>query len=207
MTYVLQGIATEYGKCLFGENGNVLHLKDGCFDGSIASGSEVALLLNHDPENCIGTTTNGKLEVYAGAKGVAFRYSIPESWDADFADKADNLETYLAVSIGLKDGSAELVLVDGIEITSLVEAKLFEISLLDKPPAIHSTYGRIVSLDTCGTLKDDYDSGRLDLIGRYIGIHRAFKASENGGIVKYNHAPTDYERAADGFLQALRDIA
>jgi hypothetical protein len=205
--FVLQGIATETGKCCRGKDGNVLYLNHGCFDASIDSGIEVSLLLDHDSKSCIGTTTNNKLAIYAGSKGVAFRFTIPESWSKDLADHADDFETYVPVSIGLKDGSATPINIDGTQVASVDEAKLYEVSILSKAPAIHSTYARIVSLETCGTLQHDYDSGRLDLVGKYIGIHRAYKASENGGVVKYHHVTSPYDRAASRFVTALQTLA
>jgi HK97 family phage prohead protease len=204
--FYLQGIATKNGECFFDKDGDILFLNYGCFDASIRSETEVKLLLDHDAKICLGTTTNDRLEVHAGSKGVAFRYSIPDSWSADFSDLADDFNSYLAVSIGFKDGNAELITVDGVKVTSVVEARLFEISILSKPPAIHSTYARVVSAETCGPLKHDYESGRLELIGKYIGIHRTFKATENGGVLKYNHTSSPYDRAALNFERTLKNL-
>lgn len=203
---VLQGIATATGQCFFGKDGNVLYLKHGCFDASIISGLEVRLLLDHDSKSCLAKTTNDKLEVCAGATGIAFRFHIPDSCSGAFRGYADDFDSYLPVSIGFKDGIAEAITIDGVKVTSVINATLCEVSILSKPPAIHSTYGRVVSANTCGPLKDDYDSGRLALAGRYVALHRAYKASHNNGVVEYCHSTSAYDRTASKFETALRKL-
>ncbi len=95
--------------------------------------------------------------------------------------------------------------IDGAQIKVVTEATLNELSLISETPAVKATYARVVSADRCGTLVDD--SERLELIGRYINLHRKARASDNDGIVKYAHATSPYDRAADRFEKALRDLA
>jgi HK97 family phage prohead protease len=200
--FFLQGNATEYRKCISRENGDILYLQDGCFDASMRDSEKISLLIDHDAKICLGTTSD-RLEVHNGARALSFRFAIPDSWADDLYDAADDFETYLPVSIGFNDGDAKLIDCDGVKVKSVYAAKIYEISVLNAAPAIHSTYCRIVSAKNCGTLAEDCESGRLDLIGKYISLHRKFKASENGGIVKYGHTTSDYDRKADNFLRIL----
>jgi hypothetical protein len=199
--YCLQGIATALGKC-FPHGDKILYLKSSCFDASIRSGTDISLLFDHDEDRRL----TKRLQIHAGEKGVAFRYLIPGSWSSSFSEIADDVDTYIPVSIGYKDARKETTTIDGVEITSVIEAKLEEISLLSGAPAVDSTYARVVSLDTCGTLEEDYNAGRLHLIGQYVSLHRAFKASENGGRVEYSHATSPYDRAAARFERALQTL-
>ena len=148
-----------------------------------------------------------KLEVHFGDDFVAFRFEIPKSWAEDFDDQADELESYVPVSLGLTITKSELVKIDGETVKVVVAADLTEISILTKSndPAIQSSYGRIVSSETIGELSADVESGRFDIVGKVIGLHRKVKA--DGGVVKYAHSPSDYERAASKFERALLRLA
>jgi hypothetical protein len=96
--------------------------------------------------------------------------------------------------------------IDGEQVKVIVKATLNEISVLSREPAIKSTYGRVVSLETCDDLEDEYDSGRLQLVGQFVSLHRNMKAFENGGEIRYSHATSPYERAADRFERALKNL-
>jgi HK97 family phage prohead protease len=199
--YVFQGIATAFDKC-FPHGDRVLILKARCFDRSISSGEPVSLLNEHDETKSFGRAD--RLELYAGNNGLAFRFHIGDH--SEFKDIADDFDSYIPISIGYESTKTDTTVIDGVEVVSVIEAKLVEVSALSKSPAVHSTYGRVVSLESCGTLAEDYESGRLELVGKYIGIHRTFKASENGGVLKYSHATSPYERAAANFEQALKNL-
>jgi hypothetical protein len=196
--YVFQGVACEFDKFFF--NGDeVWYLKSGCFNS--ISDNEVKLMLNHDGKS-LGSTNN-RLEVHAGDEAVVFRYSIPGSW-SEFAEPADDFLTYVPVSIGFKATKTEKMNIDGVPVTIVVEATLNEISALDKEPAIKSTYARVATDDTCGSLEEDYE--RIRLVGRVVSLHRLQKASENGGKLEFKHASTPYDRAADRFTRALNAL-
>jgi len=94
-----------------------------------------------------------------------------------------------------------LMTVDGTQIKVVTEATLNEISIISSAPAVKATFARIVGADSCNDLADD--SERLELIGRYISLHRKAKASENDGLIKYAHATSPSDRAADRFTKAL----
>jgi phage head maturation protease len=202
-------------------------LQSGCFDRSLRSSNDVKLLINHDPAHCLGSWPDtlllyagnkypahclgswpDTLLLYAGNKGLAFRYLLPSSkeYRKAFQEMADDVLTYVPISIGFERIKSETSQVDGINVITVIEAKLTEVSILDKAPAVHATYGRVVSWATCGSLQDDYETGRFDLVGKAIGLHRAVKARENGGKMEYQNATSPYERAADRFSTALRKL-
>src|ERR1700730_4395012 len=193
---VLQGKATDFDKPFIHGN-RILNLRSGCFDASLRE-CDVSLFLDHK-ESRLGTTAN-RLEVYAGPESLVFRYTLPNGpseSEVKLSELADDFDSYIACSIGYEATKTETAVIDGVQVTTVIEAKLLEISLLSCAPAVSSTYSRVVSLETCGTLAEDYD--RLQLVGSYVSLHRAMKASENGGNVEYRNVTTPYERAAANF--------
>jgi HK97 family phage prohead protease len=199
---VIQGVATELDKA-FAYGDDIMILKSGCFDSSMRSRDDIKLLINHDFAHCLGSWPDSLL-LYAGKKGLAFRYLLTSS--KGFEEMADDFLTYVPISIGFERTKSETTQVDGINVITVTEARLNEVSILDKAPAVHFTYGRVVSWATCGSLQDDYETGRFDRVGKAIGLHRAVKAQENGGKMEYSNATTPYERAADKFSEALRKL-
>jgi phage head maturation protease len=201
---VFQGIAARTGK-IIRDGDDYLYLKPDCFAKSLSDGDDVGLWIDHDERQSL--TRRNKLELYATKSALAFRWAAPNSWkfDTELSVFADDFDTYLPISIGFVKTKIQKVTLDGgITVTVVEEAKLDEVSILSSPPAEHSTFGRIVTLDTCDELKDDME--RFELHGAYIGVHRAFKASENNGQVKYSHATSSYDRAADRFERALKNL-
>jgi hypothetical protein len=197
--YVLQGIACEFGKC-FSHGDEIIYLKPGC----VSYEPDIRLLLDHEGKS-LGTTAD-RLQVHIGDEAIAFRFAIPESWSASFAEKADELETYLPISAGMNITKTETMTIDGEQVKVIVKATLNEISVLSGEPAIKSTYGRVVSLETCDDLEDEANSGRLQLVGRFVSLHRKMKATENGGEIRYTHVTSDYERKASAFERALAKL-
>ena len=203
---VLQGIATSFDRP-FVQGGKVLMMKSGCVDASLRSDTSVRLLLDHDEKHCLATSDD-RLELYAGTRGLAFRYRLPDrASEFKFSEIADDMESYAPVSIGYTATKKDNYIIDGVTVTCVVEAKLCELSILSRPPAVHATYARVVSLDSCGSLKNDYETGRLELVGKVISLHRDFKASENGGVIKYSHFSSPYDLAASRFERALQNLA
>jgi phage head maturation protease len=200
---VLQGIGTGFDKPFIHGN-EIILLKAHCFDASLRE-NDVSLFLDHK-EARLGTTAN-RLEVYAGKEALVFRYTLPNGSsesEVKFSEIADDFDSYIACSIGFERTKTETSTIDGVRVVTVIEGKLREISLLSCAPAVHSTYGRVVSLETCGTLAEDYD--RLQLVGSYVSLHRAMKASENGGNVEYRNVTTPYERAAANFERTLKTL-
>jgi hypothetical protein len=206
LTIVVQGIATVFNKIIPYGGDDFLFLKSGCFDASLKSDSNVSLLLDHDKTQSF-SSDKYPLEVHASRDHVAFRLILPDHLvPHSFKDMSDDLNTYVGVSIGLLKTKTETVVIDGYSVTTVLEAKLTECSILSGAPAVDSTYGRIVSLDLCDTLENDYLSGKLELHGRYVALHRKVMAQENGGAIVYRHATSSYDRTADRFQRALEAI-
>jgi phage head maturation protease len=189
---VLQGIACRFGEVI-DDGTKLIYLKPGC----LTEADEVKLLIDHRGKGLASTAD--ALEIHISEKILAFRYSIPDSWSEKFADSADDLETYVAVSCGFSIAKSELMTIDGTQIKVITEATLNEISIISSAPAVKTTFARVVSAETCGPLADDCE--RMELIGRYISLHR--KATANGGDVQYAHATSPSDRAADRFTRAL----
>jgi phage head maturation protease len=173
---VLCGIGATFGKP-FTHGDRILSLESGCFDAGLRSGSDVSLILNHDESHCLGSLKTSRLQIYAGKEHLVFRYLIPESSSSKFAELADDFDCYVAVSAGFKITKSDTATIDGIEVTTVNEGRLEELSILSQAPAITSTFARVVSWQTCGTdLKLDYETGRFDLVGKYVSLHRKIKA-------------------------------
>lgn len=205
---VIQGEATQFGKP-FVHGDDILILKSGVFDPSLRGANDIKLLVNHDPERCLGSSNDGRLLIHAGEKKMVFRFLIGDP-DATsfkfFSDIADDLESYFPISIGYLPTKTESEIIDGVKVKSIVEANLHEISILNKAPAIHSTYGRVTKLESCNGLQEDYELGRFGLIGRFVSLHRAIKAQENGGVLNYNHITKPWDRSYDNLQKALRNL-
>jgi phage head maturation protease len=202
--FVIQGIATQLEKP-FVHGDDILILKSGVFDSSLRGANDIKLLLNHDPEHCLGSSKDGRLLIHAGEKEMVFRFLIGKA-DKLFSDIADDIESYFPISIGYVTTKTEMEVVDGVSVKSIVEADLREISILNKAPAIHSTYGRVTKWESCNGLKEDHELGRFNLIGRFVSLHRAIKAQENGGVLNYSHVTTPWNRAYDSLQKALRKL-
>jgi hypothetical protein len=194
---VLQGVACRFGEVI-DDGTKLLYLRPGCF----TEHANVKLLFDHKG-NSLASTDN-RLEVHVGQESLVFRFHIPESWTEQFKNQADDLDTYLPVSCGFSITKSELIAVDGAQIKVVTEATLNEISLISEEPAVKATFARVVGADSCNDLADDCE--RMELIGRYISLHRKAKASENGGVVRYAHATSPSDRAADRFTKALSKL-
>ena len=191
---VLQGVGCRFGEVIY-DGTKFLYLEPGC----MTLGSKVRLLIDHEGQSL--ATTDNRLEVHVDEKCLAFRYWIPESWTSEFKDWADDFDTYLGVSCGFSITESKLMTTEEAQIEVVTSATLNEVSIISKEPAVKTTFARVVSADSCSDLSGDCE--RLQLIGRYIGLHREAKASENGGKVKYSHATSDYQRAANNFERVL----
>jgi phage head maturation protease len=202
--FVIQGIATQLEKP-FVHGDDILILKSGVFDSSLRGANDIKLLLNHDADRCLGSTKDGQLLIHAGEKEMVFRFLIGKS-EKYLADMADDLESYFAISVGYVTTKTSTETIDGIKVKSIVEADLREISILNKAPAIHSTYGRVTKWESCNGLQEDYELGRFGLIGKFVSLHRAIKAQENGGVLNYSHVTTPWNRAYDSLQRALRKL-
>jgi phage head maturation protease len=204
--FVIQGVATQLEKP-FVHGDDILILKSGCFDSSLRGANDIKLLTNHDADRCLGSTKDGRLLLHAGEREMVFRFLIGKS-EKFLADMADDFESYFPISIGYgyQPANTETEVVDGVKVTSIFEANLHEISILNKAPAIHTTYGRVTSWKNCNGLQEDYELGRFDMVGKFVSLHRAIKAQENGGVLTYNHVTSAYDRAANNFEKALRNL-
>jgi HK97 family phage prohead protease len=192
---VIQGEATRFDVPI-AHGDKIIILKSGCFDECLKSGTKIDLLMDHDSTKSFGSTEN-RLLLYAGQKSLAFRFLIPERHSKEYAEVGDDLDYFLAVSIGYKNAKTEASVVDGVNVVSVISADLEEVSLLDKPGAVKTTFARVVDIETCGLLADDSDSGMFELYGTYYSLRRAAKAA---GV---DVSESAYDKAATRFEKAL----
>jgi phage head maturation protease len=199
--YFIEGIATKTG-AFFSYGDEAWYLAPGCFD-SARGVSEVKLLTGHD-ESCVWGSTSKRLELHYAPDCILFRFHLPKSMKSEVDDIADSVEDYWPVSVGFVKTKFERKVMDGIEVLIIQDAKLIEISILKTDPAVASTYARVVSAKSCGTLQEDHEAGRFDLFGRFISIHRKVQAMDSDdGTINYMHQTSEYERKARNFERAL----
>ncbi len=204
-TFVLQGEATKFGVC-FQQGNGILYLHSGCLT---IDSDEVKLLWDHDHDNKI--FPNRRLELFAGEDSLVFRMAIPDTHYKDeidaLSDVSDDDFNYFAVSIGYRDAVIETMTFDGVDVSCVKTATLKEISILtSKPPAISSTYCQIVDMKTChSNLEDDYAA--IQLTGRIINLHRKMMAFDNNGVIEHKHVVSQLDRAADKFMDSLKQLA
>jgi phage head maturation protease len=199
----LQGKATQIGKP-FIRGMEIWMFAPGAFDASLRS-DEIKLLYDHDETRSV-FPKRYELEVYANADALVFRSQMPTSADVKFKDWIDSFESYIGVSIGFIATKKRITAIDGVPLVLIEEATIDEISLLNNDPAVHSTYARFVSSDSCCSLKDDCDAGRFELVSSFVSLHRKVAAMDNDGKVKYNHATSAYDAASDRFTRALEKL-
>jgi hypothetical protein len=198
MTVAIQGVAFEYGR-IFASDNEFWYAKHGCF-GSI---NDVDLLIGHQGKSY--ANTENRLQIHSGDDALVFRAYFSDDWFAkELSEQTDEMETYLAVSAGLTITKTETVVCDGGPVKVILAANLSEVSLIDKTPAVDTTYARVVSEEKCSSLEEDYPM--IMAVGRFIGLHRKVMAAENNGEVKYAYSPTAYERASDRFVRALAKL-
>ena len=199
--YFFEGKATDLGKFFF-HGDDILYLAPGCFDAARGQ-SAVQLLIGHDESKAYCDTSN-HLEIHYGPDAVVFRVRMPASFKSELDGVAGSFEDYNPVSIGFKKIRVEKKEIDGAIVQIIHEAQLSEVSILQSAPALKSTYARVVHASSCGTLRDDYESGRFALASQFISLHRKVAAMDNDdGKVDYVHRTTDYERKAKAFERAL----
>lgn len=199
MSVAIQGVGFEFSK-IFVTDGKAFYATPGCF-GSL---TDIDLLTDHKGQSY--ANTGNDLLVHSGPEALVFRAYFPDEWFAKaVADQTDELDTYLGVSTGFTIMKSKTIDCDGTPVTVILEAKLDEISLLSSPPVIDTTYARIVSHETCGSLAEDYE--RIVTVGKYVNLHRKVLAAEHDGVVEHKHIVSSYNAAANRFTRALSALA
>jgi HK97 family phage prohead protease len=193
--FVIQGQASAFEKPIL-HGDKIIILRSGCFDECLKSGRQIDMLMDHDATKSLGSTEN-RLLLYASEKSLVFRFLIPERGSKEYADVSDDLDYFIAVSIGYKNAKTEISVVDGVNVVTVISADLEEVSLLEKAGAVPTTFARVVDIETCGLLADDAESGLLDLYGTYYSLRRAAKVA---GI---DFSESAYDKAATRFEHAL----
>jgi phage head maturation protease len=202
--YFFEGIATKMGE-FFQYGDEAWYLAPGAFDASRGE-SEVKLLAGHDESEVYGSTSK-RLELHYAPDCVLFRFHMPASFKSVVGDIADSPEDYWPVSIGFVTTKSEKSVMDGIPVRIIEQAKLTEVSILKTDPAVASTFARVVSVKSCGTLQEDYEAGRFALISRFISIHRKVQALDNDdGKIDYVHQSSEYDRKARNFEKVLERL-
>jgi phage head maturation protease len=201
--YFFEGIATKMGE-FFQYGDEAWYLAPGAFDASRGE-SEVKLLAGHDESEVYGSTSK-RLELHYAPDCVLFRFHMPASFKSVVDDIADSVEEYWPVSIGFVKTKFERKVIDGVPVQIIEGAKLTEVSILKTDPAVHTTYARVVSAKSCGTLQEDYEAGRFSLVGRFISLHRKVAALDNDGKVDYVHQSSEYDRKGRGVVRALERL-
>ena len=174
MTLALFGYLTLYRKVIQ-HHGVRLMLDHGVFDKSLRSGSTVQLLLNHQSELCVGST-NDILELHSDFIGLAMRARLPDTEHGRTARwMAEN--GHDDASIGFNDYNArtEIRRIDGLDVTCIVEADLFEGSYLFGKGlgAVKESYITFGDVDFSRSLKDECSSYLYH--GAAVGFKRALQ--------------------------------
>jgi phage head maturation protease len=203
MGFYLQGEAFRFEEP-FIKDDLILYANSGCFDKSIRSGKPVSLLFSHDTSQRLGDSSN-RLMIHAGTKSLVFRFDIPDG-GKEFADLADDPLTYLPVSISHRPITTKTEIMRGVQVITILESELVELSVISGEPDVKSSYARVVSWDRCNGLQEDYEAGLFDMASRVIAAHRVLKSRENGGTISYRHTTSPYDRAADRFREALQRL-
>ena len=104
-------------------------LAPGCFASTLASGSAVRALVNHNTDHCIGNTASGTLTLHEDDKGLAFSCELPDTQAARDLKVSVSRGDVTGASFGFvtkaDSWSADA---EGRNIRTLKDVELFEIS-------------------------------------------------------------------------------
>ena len=195
----IQGLAFKFNE-LFVSDNEAFYATPGCF-GSLV---DVDFLIDHKGKSLANTEKDFLL--HSGDEALVFRaYFFNEWFCKQVSDHTDELTSYFAVSTGFTITKATTIECDGIPVKIILEAKLRELSLLNTAPVVDTSYARIVSDETCGSLADDYQ--RIITVGRYVNLHRKALAADNDGVIEHKHIASSYDAAANRFVRTLAALA
>jgi HK97 family phage prohead protease len=75
----ITGLAAVYNSDSRDLGGFVERLAPGCFDASLASGSDCLCLFNHDPSQLLGRSASGTLQVRSTDQGLEYTVEAPDT--------------------------------------------------------------------------------------------------------------------------------
>jgi HK97 family phage prohead protease len=178
MTMALTGIAVYYGKTIFNHHGENKMVLAGAFSKTLYTKSPVSLLLNHQDEYLVGRNI---LELYSNDEALFFRARLPDTAFGRCArDMAVNLKcSGISIGFDYQGAKKEARMIDGVEVTCVVEASLYEISFVEQhlSPAMKQAFAVYRDVDYSESLEQQ----RMALLcdGAAIGFKQSLQKLMN----------------------------
>lgn len=143
-------------------------LQPGCFSKSISEQEDVRLIMEHNDSALLARTKNGSLKLDDREDGLHFEFDAPETTLGN--------DTLVQVREGLINGCSFGMIVyqdtynyeDNMEVRTIVEARLLEISLVYSIPAYPDTIVYTRSLSSAFEGKDNIDEAGQNAIKQEI---------------------------------------
>lgn len=104
------------------------------FDNPLKSGSDVRLLLNHNPDNLLGRTKSGTLELRTDGRGLAVSADLPDTTLGRDVRTLVERGDLTGMSFGFKVAKDSWsVAPDGRQLRTIEDLELFDVSLATFP--------------------------------------------------------------------------
>ena len=178
----LAGYATRYHKVVT-YTGERVMLLPSAFERTLRSGACVELLLNHFDHQRVGSTADGRLQLFSDPRGLAFRFRIPDTDDGRYVRSMAEGKHHTSTSIGFDwyGAKKETRLIQGEATTCIADATLTEISYMHGSHAglMKDAYGTLLDLDYTASLQDNCSGGRFLYEGAAVGVIRALQDLTN----------------------------
>ena len=176
MTLALCGYATRWDHIVHHHWDTVI-LCPNVFAKTLRSGATVRMLLNHNDDNCVGSTKDGTLQLHADEHGLAFRYYIIDTESGRHVQSmAEQGSDCISVGFDWHGASKETRCINGVETLCIVSTTLWEISYLTGRGAVKSAYGTLKDTDHFKTLGEECSGGRFLYHGAAVEFSRSLKA-------------------------------
>jgi HK97 family phage prohead protease len=134
-------------------------------------------LHNHDTSIQVASTKNN-LALHADDVGLAFKLFIPNTALGKYTRHLVLANEKSAMSASFVGTDVEKRIVDGVEIHIVTKGQLFEISLV-RAGACHPAFAVLVKKDSCRSLSEDCESGRMKSELHATAMMRAMRTLMN----------------------------
>jgi HK97 family phage prohead protease len=109
-------------------------LHEDAFDGALARPDDVRFLLNHNPDNLLGRTTSGTLELAKDGSGIAVRSELPNTTVGNDVRELIRRGDLTGMSFGMRPTSHEIGRApDGLLLRTITNLELYDVSLATYP--------------------------------------------------------------------------
>lgn len=109
-------------------------LDEVAFDGALSRPDDVRFLLNHNPDNLLGRTSSGTLQLSKDAQGLHFRNELPDTQLGRDVRELRRRGDLTGMSFGMRPTSHKIGRApDGLLLRTITDLELYDVSLATYP--------------------------------------------------------------------------